>query len=292
MSSRLSTRYDRAGTGYCRSCASVRRSERSQPFAGVEPQVTRLAVPSMMSSGRPGPLALVGGSEWGAGCEGFDSDLLAAAGTPEVVVLPTAAAYWGPDKSIGTARSYFSALGASVKGCMVLRRADAEERRNAGVLRSARFIYIAGGSVLHLRSVLKSSAAWEGIVAAWLDGAVLAASSAGAMVLGDTMVDPRGGALTLGLGLLDQLAVLPHASTWSEEKTHRTVRLGSGGLRIVAIDEATAVVRSPEGYWSCRGRGQVTVWVDGTARGIDALEGTAVRVEATPSAGPPGPSVP
>jgi cyanophycinase len=223
------------------------------------------------SMGRPGLLALVGGSEWSPGCEQFDSRLLAASGHREVLVLPTAAAYWHPERAVQTAASYFAALGASVKGCMVLGRADAENKTNAGMVRAAAFLYLAGGSVLHLRSVLKSSPVWDALVEAWAAGAVLAGSSAGAMVLGDTMVDPRGGALTLGLGLLPQLAVLPHASTWSEEKTHRTVRLASRGLRIAAVDEQTVLLRSPDGQWSQAGQGNVTIWLDGSPVGLEAL---------------------
>jgi cyanophycinase len=87
------------------------------------------------------------------------------------------------------------------------------------------------------------------------------------------MIDPRGGALTLGLGLLPQLAVLPHASTWSEDKTHRTVRLASAGLRIAAVDEHTALLRARDGRWSAAGEGQVTIWLDGKRSGLEAMEG-------------------
>lgn len=214
----------------------------------------------------------MGGAEWSPGCEVFDRLLLSTAGTADVLVLPTAAAYWGPDRAVATASAYFSALGGSVTGAMVLGRADAEDPLNASAVRASRFIYLAGGSVLHLRSVFKSSAVWEAIVGAWRSGAVLAASSAGAMVLGDTMVDPRGGALTLGLGLLRQLAVLPHASTWPEDKTHRTVTLASPGLRIAAVDERTALLWSPAGGWSKSGEGEVTVWLEGERRGLESLE--------------------
>jgi cyanophycinase len=239
-----------------------------------EPSTAQSAdVPPITSAPEgPGLLALVGGEEWSRGCEDFDATLLEAAGSREVLVLPTAAAYWHPERAVETAAGYFSALGASVKPCMVLGRADAEDPRNAGTVRAARFVYIAGGSVLHLRSVLKGSAVWDALVQAWAAGAVLAGSSAGAMVLGDTMVDPRGGALTLGLGLLPQLAVLPHASSWSEEKTHRTVRLGSDGLRIAAVDERTALLRGQDGHWRLLGGGNVTVWLDGRPAGLEALE--------------------
>jgi len=219
-----------------------------------------------------GVLALVGGEEWSPGCEAFDSQLLEEAGSREVVVLPTAAAYWHPERAIETAVNYFAGLGAAVKPCMVLGRPDAEDRANADSVRAARFIYLAGGSVLHLRSVLKDSPVWQTMAEAWASGAVLAGSSAGAMVLGDTMVDPRGGALTLGLGLLPQLAVLPHADSWSEEKTHRTVRLASPGLRIAAIDQRTALIRGINGHWRVAGVGNVTLWLDGRQADLGMLE--------------------
>jgi cyanophycinase len=220
----------------------------------------------------PGWLALVGGAEWTEGSEEVDQSLLDAAGWPEVLILPTAAAYEHPEKAVATAEAYFGRLGVKVATCPVLGRADAENPVFAGQVRAARLIYLAGGSVLHLRSVLKNSPVWDALLAAWAEGSVVAGSSAGAMVLGDAMVDPRGGALTLGLGLMHQLAVIPHAATWSEEKTHRTVRLASRGLRIAAVDERTAVVRSPAGSWQKRGTGSVTVWLDGSPTGLEALE--------------------
>jgi len=124
---------------------------------------------------------------------------------------------------------------------------------------------------MHLRSVLKDSPAWEALVAAWHAGAVVAGSSAGAMVLCDPMVDPRGGALTLGLGLIGHVAVLPHYDTWSEEKAQRTVQLATGHLRIAAIDERTALIRNPDGSWRAGGVGNVTVYVDGKPAGLPAL---------------------
>ena len=232
----------------------------------------------------------MGGSEWTAGCEVFDSALLDAAHTREVVVLPTAAAYWHPERAVQTAADYFEPLGALVKPCMVLRRADAEDPANAGTVRAAKLVYLAGGAVLHLRSVLKASVVWDALMEAWSEGTVVAGSSAGAMVLGEAMVDPRGGALTLGLGLLSQLAVLPHAASWSEEKTHRTVKLASGGLRIAAIDERTALLRAPDGQWRTAGEGKVTIWLDGRVVGLEAL-GPGLPGAATTSSfsAPPGP---
>lgn len=221
---------------------------------------------------RAGPLCLVGGAEWTPGCD-FDRELWEAAERPEVLVLPTADAYEHPGRTVEAATAWFSTFGATVRGLMVLSRADAQDEQMAAAVAGARFVYLGGGSPLHLRSVLKDSAVWSALCRAWAAGAVIAGSSAGAMVFGDPMVDPRGGALTLGLGLIEQLAVLPHYDTWSQEKAERTVQLATGHLRIAAIDERTALVREPDGTWRTAGAGAVTVYVDGRPAGIDALTG-------------------
>jgi len=217
-----------------------------------------------------GPLALVGGDEWHEGCD-FDTELLAASGGDEVLVLPTAAAYEHPQKAVEAATAWFAGLGGRVRGLMVLRRADAEEEDNAAAVRSARFVYLAGGSPMHLRSVLKSSLVWEALLGAWRDGAVVAGSSAGAMVLTDPMVDPRGGALTVGLGMLEQLAVIPHFGHENAEKVHRSIALAAPGLPVVGIPERTALIRDPDGSWRSAGVGEVQVYVSGHPAGFDAL---------------------
>ena len=223
-----------------------------------------------MTSERVGPLALVGGAEWTSGCT-FDQELWEASGRSEVLVLPTAAAYEHPERAVATAEAWFAGFGAAARGLMVLTRRDAMGTDAAQAIRQARFVYLGGGSPMHLRSVFKDMPVWTALVEAWEDGAVVAGSSAGAMVLGDPMVDPRGGALTLGLGLVRHLAVLPHYDTWSEEKAHRTVQLATGHLRIAAVDERTALIRDSDGTWRTAGAGDVTVYVDGRPAGLPVL---------------------
>jgi cyanophycinase len=188
-----------------------------------------------------------------------------------VLVLPTAAAYEHPGRAVETAAAWFAALGGSARGLMVLARPDAENEQFVNEVRGARFVYLAGGSPLHLRSVLKDSPVWDALVAAFTDGAVIAGSSAGAMALCDPMVDPRGGAFTLGLGLLEQLAVIPHHNTWSPDKEHRTLQLAPKGLPIVGIDEATALIRGGDGSWRTAGAGDVEVFCNGARAGLDVL---------------------
>lgn len=226
------------------------------------------------SEARPGPLALVGGGEWSPGCD-FDAELLGYAGGA-VLVLPTAAAYEHPERCVARAKEWFAALGASVEGLDVLGRPDALDEKKAAKVRAARFVYLCGGSPLHLRSVLKSSLVWDALVDAWEQGAVLAASSGAAMVLGDPMVDPRGGAFTLGLGLVAQLAVMPHYSGYSET-VRRTVGLAQRGLAVAGIPERTALLRDPSGSWREAGAGSVTLWVDGKEAGLEALPHPSLR---------------
>ncbi|HVM07792.1 MAG TPA: Type 1 glutamine amidotransferase-like domain-containing protein [Acidimicrobiales bacterium] len=219
-----------------------------------------------------GLLALVGGMEWRDGCT-FDRELLEASGGDEVLVFPTAAAYEHPQRAVDTATQWFSKLGARVRGLDVLMRPDAESEEHAAVVRDARFIYLGGGSPMHLRSVLKDSLVWQAVVQAWDGGAVLAGSSAGAMVMCDPMVDPRGGAFTLGLGLVNTMTVIPHANTWSQEKALRTYTLAPKGVAVVAIDEQTAIIRSPEdgGTWRSAGAGNAVAWLDGNEIPLSAL---------------------
>jgi len=223
----------------------------------------------LMNSGT-GSLVLVGGAEWTEGCS-FDQPLWEEAGRPDVVVLPTAAAYEHPQRAVDSATRWFGEFGAKVRGVMLLSRTDAHDDGLVGEIRNARFLYLSGGSPMHLRSVLKDTPAWDALAQAWSGGAVVAGSSAGAMVLCDPMVDPRGGALTLGLGLITRVAILPHYDTWSEEKAHRTVQLATGHLRIAAIDERTALIRDGSGSWRTEGAGAVTVYVDGKPTGLEQL---------------------
>jgi cyanophycinase len=218
----------------------------------------------------PGPLALVGGGEWRPGCE-FDRELLEASGGREVLVLPTAAAYEHPDRAVESAERWFDDLDATVRPLRVLTRRDAVDEANVGPLADAAFIYLSGGSPMHLRSVLKDSPVWDALVAAWQGGAVLAGSGSGAMVLCDPMVDPRGGALTLGLGLLGPLAIIPHHDTWSEDKAKRTLRIAPDGLPIAGVDARTALLRDPDGGWRTVGAGSVAIYLDGVEADLSAL---------------------
>lgn len=217
-----------------------------------------------------GVLALVGGAEFTDGCT-FDRGLLEASGGSEVLVMPTGAAYEHPRRWYDAAEGWFTKLGAKVRPLDVLTRPDALDDANAEAVRKASFIYLVGGSAMHLRSVLMHSPVWDALVAAWDDGAVVAGSVAGAQVLCDPMVDSRGGAFTLGLGLVKGVAVIPQRNRWSDDALHRTRVLSNDQLVLLGVDEATAAVRAPDGGWAAQGAATVTCWVGGETSDLAAV---------------------
>ncbi|MEO6987021.1 MAG: Type 1 glutamine amidotransferase-like domain-containing protein [Aquihabitans sp.] len=217
-----------------------------------------------------GTLALVGGGEFSEGCT-FDVGLWEASGASEVLVLPTGAAYEHPDRLVEKAVSWFAQMGATVRGLDVLARPDAMNEDYAVTVAASQFTYLVGGSPMHARSVLKDSPVWDALVAAWRDGGTLAGSSAGAMVFCDPMVDPRGGAFTLGLGLIDGVTVVPAHDHWSEEAAHRTRKMTPAGQVVAGIDERTALIRDTDGSWRAEGAGQVVVFRGGEPADMSAL---------------------
>ncbi len=85
------------------------------------------------------------------------------------------------------------------------------------------------------------------------------------------MVDPRGGAFTVGLGVLPGVSVIPRVDEWSPDKVHRTVALAPESLVVVGIPERTAVIRGADGRWRSEGVGEVAVYRGGQRVDLDAL---------------------
>ncbi len=219
--------------------------------------------PMTLSRRSRGTLALLGGGEWHEGGRAVDEHLLEVSGAKEVVVLPTAAAFERPDKVVARAEAWFKGFGVDVRPIMVLNRRDAQDDANVKALKGASFVYLSDGSPLHLRSVLKESSLLAVLVAGYRNGGVLAASGAGATVLGDPMVDPRGGAYTVGLGVVSNLAIFPYHGTAAEHLRKRSVELLAEHAILAGVDEHTALVRPPEGPWRAIGAGAVTLYSEG-----------------------------
>ena len=206
-----------------------------------------------------GPLALVGGAEFTEGCT-FDAELLASVGATEVALLATGWAYENPKRAVAAATEWFASSNVAVREVPVYSRVDGLDADNLAAIRTAKAIYLTGVSAMHLRSVLKDSPLLDALLEAWSSGAALIGSGAGADVLCDPMVDTRGGAFTVGLGVLPGVAVIPRSDQWSPDKVRRTIDLASPSVLLVELPERTAnVLDSGASTWRQAGVGRVVV---------------------------------
>lgn len=215
-------------------------------------------------------LALVGGGEWTEGCV-FDEQLVRDSGSDRVAIIPAAAAFEDRVGTVQRASDWFKRLGVEVDIIDVYRRSEALDPARSAALASSRFVYLAGGSPMHLRSVLKDTPCWDSVLKVFSSGGVLAGSAEGASVLCSHMVDSRGGAFTVGLGLLTNLTVIPRHNLWSEDKLHRTVQLAQRTLSVVGIDERTALCWDGS-TWTTSGVGNVSVFRNGSRQSVETLE--------------------
>ena len=192
-----------------------------------------------------GTIALQGGGPFSAN-DDLDRRLLHEAGAERVVVLPTADAFEQPATLIAASMSWAERLGVDVEALMVLQRHDAEDLGAADVVRGARAVYLVGDSSMHLRSTLKDTAVFAAIGEVVAGGGLVAAVGESAAALCDPMFDQRGGAFTLGLGLVGGLSIVPEAESWSVERRKRTLSLAD--TPFVELPTGAALLRSSGGW--------------------------------------------
>jgi cyanophycinase len=220
-----------------------------------------------------GPIAFVGGNEFNPPARELDEWLLHRAGTKQVTVVPTAAALQNPQRAIDTAAAHFSSIGGTVLPVMVLGREDAMNSDMAQSLATSRFIYLTGGNPRRTVKVLEGAPAWKALLQARRDGAVIAGSSAGAMIMCGTMLVPRWKEPSPGLGVFPQTMVVPHHDAWIRRIPKVTRSEAARGLKLFGIDECTGLILDGR---SCRilGAGSVTCYKDGDVVWTEAAPAT------------------
>ena len=208
-------------------------------------------------------LALVGGDEFKPGNQEQDRMLVAAAKPGTSYVVPTAAARQGPQEAVEHATSWFAKQGLQLDELPVLKPADANSKELAALARAGGFFYLVGGDPGLVAQVLRGSRVWRSMFEAWLDGAALAGSSAGAMALcSHTLIRASwpnrfNRRPSDALGLLPDTAVLPHFDTFG----HRWIESARRELQdvtLLGIDERSAALWTG-GEWRAAGPGAVTV---------------------------------
>jgi len=227
-----------------------------------------------------GHLLLAGGAEFGGRMADPDRRALELAGGLDapVRIIPTAAA---PDNNHIRAGNngvrWFQGLGArDVRSLALTDRASADDTEIIEALRGAKLIYLLGGFTDYLAKTLKHTRAWEAALEAHAHGAVLAGSSAGAMVLCQYYYDPGAGRVNDGLGLVANTCVLPHHNKFGKGWASRLLS-DLPGVTLLGIDEQVAAIDDGHGEtWSVFGQGMVTIYRDGKVKSYRAGEPLAV----------------
>jgi len=214
-----------------------------------------------------GLLALVGGGEFGPGNEAHD-ELLAGASHGQGFLVATAAARSRPERAVRQGILWFQQFGLELTELAVYTQKQAQSAALVEAAAHAGFFYLAGGDPGLVASLLRSSPVGAAILSAWRNGAVLAGSSAGAMVLcADTLVRQSFPSHTErravpGLGVIAHCAVLPHHDTFGH-KWYQSARAALPEATLIGVDERTCALWH-SGAWQCLGPGAVTVYAPGT----------------------------
>ncbi len=210
-----------------------------------------------------GYLLLEGGAEFGGRMSEPDLRAIELAGGFEapIRIIPTAAA---PDsnhkRAGGNGVRWFNHLGAKdVDVVYVIDKSSANDSTLAAAIRTSKLVYLLGGFPRYLGETLANSIVWQAALEAYQNGAVIAGSSAGAMVLCDHYYDPYEKKLLQGLNLISKTCVLPHhnnaGKAWAK---HLMESLPDSVL--VGIDEGTGMINDIDGKWTVYGGGQVTLY--------------------------------
>jgi cyanophycinase len=213
-----------------------------------------------------GYLLLEGGAEFGGLMREPDLKAIELAGgfDAPIRIIPTAAA---PDNNHERAGNnglrWFQGLGArDVESVPLIDRPSAGDPKIVDALRNAKLIYMLGGFTGYLGETLAGSLAWEAVLEAYQAGAVIAGSSAGAMVMCEFYYDPNRGQAVPGLNLIPDSLVLPHHDTFGKRWAGRLLEISN--LTLIGIDEQTGIVDDGSGAtWSVLGRGSVTLYRSG-----------------------------
>ena len=216
-----------------------------------------------------GYLLLEGGAEFGGRMRDPDLRAIELAGgfDAPVRIIPTAAA---PDNNHQRAGNngirWFQSLGArDVTSVPVIDKASANDEKLAQVLRQAKLIYMLGGFTHYLGQTLKDSLVWQAAVEALQNGAVIAGSSAGAMVMCEFYYDPGAGRVHKGLNLVSHSLVLPHHDTFGKNWAPKLLKQ-TPDVTLMGIDEQTGMINDGnDDSWNVYGRGAVTLYQGGEA---------------------------
>ena len=212
-------------------------------------------------------LLLEGGAEFGGQMSAPDRRAIELAGgyDAQISIIPTAAA---PDNNHSRAGNngvrWFRSLGAT--NVELLSLIDTASANDVGIvtsIRHSRLIYMLGGFTAYLGETLKGSASERAMLEVYEAGAVIAGSSAGAMVMCQYYFNPERGQVVEGLNFIPNTCVLPHHNTFGKRWAAQLSKLLPHAV-LLGIDEQTGMLDDGDkSSWRVYGRGAVTIYRKG-----------------------------
>lgn len=217
-----------------------------------------------------GYLLLEGGAEFGGRMAEPDQRAIALAGGADapICIIPTAAA---PDNNYrragNNALNWFRGLGAhNVELLLLIDRASANDPAIVASIGQSRLIYMLGGFTGYLGETLKNSVSHQSMMDAYAAGAVIAGSSAGAMVMCQYYYDPGKRQVVEGLNFVLNTCVLPHHNTFGKGWAQQLSKLLPHAV-LLGIDERTGMLddglAGKKLGWHVYGQGDVSVYRNG-----------------------------
>ncbi len=170
-----------------------------------------------------------------------DNSLLGLPADADIVVLPTAASFTGVAEAAVAVAQVCNEFDVRIEALMVTDRASSAEPYFVGRLVNADAVILCDGSALHAKTVWRNSPVGDALKSA----ARLIAIGSVASVLAEVMIDPRGGAPTIGLGLFSDVAI---ATTASDDQLARTRSLVGEEIALVVLGPLGIVERA-NGAW-------------------------------------------
>lgn len=184
----------------------------------------------------------------------LDRRLLNDVKADRVTVLPTADAFERPEVLIAAAMSWAERLEVDVEVLMVMSRPEAMDEGAAAVVSSSRAVWLVGDNPIHLRSVVKDTPIWHALKQVLDTGGVIVGAGASASALCDPMIDPRGGALALGLGLVSGMALVTQSEQISPDRHARARKLAN--VPLAFLPSGSALIHTAAG-WESIGQNEI-----------------------------------
>ena len=170
----------------------------------------------------------------------------ALAGCDSVAVVTMAAAFRRPDALLSAIGAWAQELSVQHAVVNAVRRSDALDPDVSAPIADCDGVLVLDGSPAHFVSAVKATPMLEAIVSAQRRGVDVVWSGAAAAAVCASMVDDRGGALTVGLGLHDGIVVAAGWESWPRDRRRRLWRMIPDAVLFMALESGAAVQSTAE----------------------------------------------